>query len=877
MGPDGTLSHILAAPILVEETAGRERCGERIRVGVPFARGVVRDAVEIVVGNDAVLLPSQCRRLASWPDGSVKWALVDALVSLAPRGTASLTVAPRHCMSAMRPRALPPRVTVERHDHGFIVDTGPARFWLRRGGSVPFVEVSREAARMLSTAASRIRIRANGIEYDAVAERVHASDTGPVSATIVMQGRFERGRRSLPLEFVARCTFVAGSRGVTVSFRLRNPRAARHVGGLWDLGDAGSCRIDDLSLFLAPSGAPRAVHWYAEDPKVTQCTEAAQFVIYQDSSGGDNWDSPNHVDAEAKPTVSFPGYRVMGGTRAEQRVLQEGRRASPCLTVASTSGWIAGTVCDFWQNFPKALRWQDGVLGVGMFPGECAAGFELQGGEQKRHVVLLEFGLANETLSIPAMQAPLSVKLDASWVEQTGALPWFAACSEHDDVRLARYVKAGIDGADSFFAKREVVDEYGWRNFGDLYADHEAVHHRGAKPLVAHFNNQYDFVDGALVQFLRTGDDRWRRLMDDAARHTIDIDVYHTQEDRAAYNGGLFWHTDHYKEAGTCTHRTYSRRNGGRGYGGGPCNEHNYTTGLLHYHYLTGDDDAAEVVLSLADWVLAMDAPSRVLRGLGVASTGLATCTTRTDYQGPGRGAGNSINALLDAFALTRQQPYLEAAEAFVTRCIHPADDVAKLGLDAPEERWSYLVFLQALGKYLAQKAELGAFDERFRYARASLLHYAGWMLDHEVPYKDILHKVLIPTETWPAHDIRKCHVLNVAATHATGPQRAALRRKAAYFFDRCLDDLLSFDTAAFTRPRVILTVYGDVQAYFAKQADLAPIHAASAHRFARSEAFVPARRPARALHKALAAGAEAGRRGRYAWFDFKTRLGFGS
>src|SRR5690606_17765134 len=124
--------------------------------------------------------------------------------------------------------------------------------------------------------------------------------------------------------------------------------------------------------------------------------------------------------------------------------------------------------------------------------------------------------------------------------------------------------------------RREIVDEYGWRHFGDLYADHEAVGHVGTTPFVSHYNNQYDFVLGAGVHALRTGNPDWLRLMTDAARHTIDIDVYHTRGDRSAFNGGLFWHTDHYRPAATATHRTYSRRNAGNGqYGGGPSNEHN--------------------------------------------------------------------------------------------------------------------------------------------------------------------------------------------------------------------------------------------------------------------------------------------------------------
>ena len=185
------------------------------------------------------------------------------------------------------------------------------------------------------------------------------------------------------------------------------------------------------------------------------------------------------------------------------------------------------------------------------------------------------------------------------------------------DARYADYVHQIIEGPHSFVAKREIIDEYGWRNFGELYADHEAVQSSGpASRSSPTTTTSTTSCYGAFVQFQRTGDSRWRQLMADAARHVIDIDIYHTQDDKAAFNGGLFWHTDHYLPAGTCTHRTYSRANGGRGYGGGPSNEHNYTSGLLHYYYLTGDPEAAQAVRELADWVIGMDDGSRTLFGV---------------------------------------------------------------------------------------------------------------------------------------------------------------------------------------------------------------------------------------------------------------------
>ena len=182
-----------------------------------------------------------------------------------------------------------------------------------------------------------------------------------------------------------------------------------------------------------------------------------------------------------------------------------------------------------------------------------------------------------------------------------------------------RLVAEAVDGPRSFFRKRESIDEFGWRNFGDTWADHEDVHFEGERPIVSHYNNQYDLLYGFLLHFARTSDPRWFGLASDLARHVIDIDLYHTSEDKPAYSGGMFWHTDHYQGAGRGTHRSYTsdsplaRR--GRAYGGGPSNEHNYTTGLLYFHYFTGEPSARDAVRQLADWVSNMDDGAQSLLG----------------------------------------------------------------------------------------------------------------------------------------------------------------------------------------------------------------------------------------------------------------------
>ncbi|HUU33764.1 MAG TPA: hypothetical protein VMW48_06845, partial [Vicinamibacterales bacterium] len=418
-----------------------------------------------------------------------------------------------------------------------------------------------------------------------------------------------------------------------------------------------------------------------------------------------------------------------------------------------------------------------------------------------------------------------------------------------------RLVGEVVEGDDTFLVKRERIDEYGWRNFGDLYADHE----NGVEPghlIVSHYNNQYDPVHGLTVQALRHDDHRWWQQARDLARHVSRIDIYWTDRDRAAYNGGLFWHSAHYTPAGTSTHRTYPRVPGLDG--GGPSNEHCYSNGLLLCYYLTGDTTCRDAVLSLADWVMAMDDGRRArwpLPWLSSAPTGAASATVSGDYHGPGRGPANAILTLLNAHRLTGDERYAAKADELVRRVVHPDDDLDALQLSDPEHRWSYTVLLQALGKYLSTRQELGRRDAQWDYARAVLLHYARWMADHEYLALEKPERLEFPTETWAAQDVRKAEVLDLAACHAaTAGERQRFLACAADFHGRALAMLASLPTRTRTRPLVLLLSYGYARPWFSRHVPGVPLEPVPASAWPPPSCFVPQRTIAVRRLKLLAA-----------------------
>jgi hypothetical protein len=635
--------------------------------------------------------------------------------------------------------------------------------------------------------------------------------------------------------------FFAGLATVRLLVTLTNPNRARHRGGFWDLGDEGSALIEDASITIARAASDtHGIVRASIEPGAPLTQVATPFEVYQDSSGGENWQSTVHLNREHRIPTSFRGYRIRAGAETTS-----GLRATPVVAVESGTTLLAATLPHFWQNFPKAIESDGGSLVIRLFPAQYADLHELQGGEQRTHELYLAFG--PDRLSADGLEWCRSrtiAGVEPAWCLSSEAVPFLAPL----DAGHAELVESAIEGADRFEHKREVIDEYGWRHFGDIYGDHEAVPHDRPTPLVSHYNNQYDPIAGFACQWLRTGDPRWWIAMSELASHVIDIDVYHTVEDKAAYNHGLFWHTYHYGDADTATHRSYPRSGLGHVHGGGPSAGHNYTSGLALHYFLTGERASRGTVRDLAQYVIDIDDGRKaVFRWLDRGATGLAALSV-DGYYGPGRGPANSLNALTDCYRLTGDRRFARKAEELIRRVIHPQDDISQRQLDEPELRWFYTMFLQALGRWLREKVERGEVDEIYAYGRESLLHYARWMAVHEYPYLDKPEKLEFPTETWAAQDIRKSDVFLLAALHASGEERQRFIDRGRFFHQHSIQALEGKPTRTLARPVVVLLTSGIVRAWVEARPDAAEPDPPRVASFGVPQAFVPQR--ARAIRR---------------------------
>ncbi|MFW0778330.1 MAG: hypothetical protein ACN2B6_11510 [Rickettsiales bacterium] len=791
--------------IQLKEESGFERTREPVQLGIPFPPGELSSTSSLELASpDNYHVPFfQTAPLAKWPDGSVRWLKLNFLANISPFETSNFEL--RH--SGDHQQLLQSPLRSELKSNEWQINTGKTCF------RVPQTELKWFASTV--TGAEMLHeIRLTDTESNLCSAEQQQDwqvfESGPACITLSTRGRWQTAQGDTLAKFNCTLRFYADSETAELDVCIHNPNRARHSGGLWDLGDQGSINFQELSVEVTvPDCTDIWLKPEAKQPELRGGTIAG-LELYQDSSGGEQWQSRNHVNAQGEVTTRFRGYVV----RENDQVFHSGLRATPIICLNGKRHSAQASTRNFWQNFPSALSAGHGKITIGLFPNRAAEPYELQGGEQKNQTVYLNY--SSDCQALLWTQAPLTPVLDAAHYEKAEVFPWFFANAPES--ALEKLIQRGVSGPGNFFAKREVIDEFGWRNFGDLFADHETLYQKKDEPpLISHYNNQYDAIYGFARQFAQTGDTRWFELMDDLARHVVDIDIYHTDQDRAEYNCGLFWHTDHYLNAHTASHRTFSKLNDTSSTpgqtGGGPAAEHCYTTGLLYHYYLTGNTRSRNAVLELAGWIKAAhegqgglleqilalkkkDIPmlKRMLKGERLLA-----------HQYPfTRGTGNYLNALLDAWLLEPEGGWLEQAERVIHATIHPADDIEKRNLLNVETGWSYLVLLTSLAKYLNLKRSLHEKDASYHFTKASFLHYSNWIHQNEIPFLHKSSQLEFANDTWVAQDIRKA-MLMFQASELDADHSLEYRIRGLDWLDYVVDTLEKSEENHFSRVLVIL------------------------------------------------------------------------
>ncbi len=466
----------LVAPAVIPEP------GFPVSCGVPMPPGELPDASSLRLRYGAREdIPIQAQAIGWWPDGSVRWVHIQAVV---PAGSAGgsrfrLYVGDRDAPGPATPvRAL-------RRDGRITIDTGAARVLL--GGDprqlIDSVDVGGEA--VLTSVTPRMSVAIDGVRQavEFGAEATEIAERGPVVARVVVRGALEAGDERVG-SFVFTVRAYAGLPTLQVSLRTTNGLKPEPYEGTVD--DA-PLDVTELALVGRIPGSASEVRFGTVDGEpVTVAGPAASLV----------------QDADDHFTVGE----------------DEGRRAQ---------GWMAtdavwASVWGFWQQFPKSLSVSDDELTIGLFtPTEDTPVYQPRFGESKRHDVWLHFGAGSDAEALGELVAHRPRLFDREWFCLSGGVAvldprWF---ENHPE--LAAYAEKGWGDA----SQDRFPGHFGIRNFGDM-------------PYIPPQwrNGYWAMVQGPLHWGLASGSQAWIERSFETARHLVDVDSVRIPEGHADWD-----------------------------------------------------------------------------------------------------------------------------------------------------------------------------------------------------------------------------------------------------------------------------------------------------------------------------------------------------
>lgn len=353
-----------------------------VSFGIPFLQGELQADGVISLRGDSALIPSDSRPLAYWPDGSVKWMGVDAVIPQSA-DSISFTTVPHKKRAANL--FVDDAVSIIETPAAITINTGKLQAYFSKQGSTLFDSLQLNAQTVATAATLHCSIQ-DSPSADAISllhfadfygktDTVYVEQAGNIRALVHIDGHYagEDGRNILP--FTVRLYFYAGneqikmvhsfifdadadadfihSLGIRFKVPMREALYNRHVafstanGGLWAepvqplIGRRVLTLNGDNTLQQRQMNGERIPDYNTFDEKNKNLID--HWATW--SSYRLNQSSPDAFIIRKRTHADRPWIGTFSGTRAPGFAL-----------AGDTSGGLAVCMNDFWQSFPTALQ-----------------------------------------------------------------------------------------------------------------------------------------------------------------------------------------------------------------------------------------------------------------------------------------------------------------------------------------------------------------------------------------------------------------------------------------------------------------------------------------------------------------------------------------
>ncbi len=569
-----------SAPVKWLESVPQRLSG--VSWGVPWPQGAVQKSQSFRLANKAGQpIPVQSWTLAFWPDGSVKWTGLAAVME--PGSADAFIVAPGEGATPAI------QLQVTQNSEAVEVNTGAAVCRIGRSGSalvqsisIAGTDVARNG-RLEVQLENRSSLGSNRTlrfdDFNSNIKTVAVEQSGPLRGVVRIDGVHKAGssgREWLP--FTVRLYFYAGlpdirlvhtiifdgdehkdfirALGVRFDIPLREEVHNRHVRfsgegeGLW---------AESLQPLVGRRPlAPRGNTFYADQlagKRVPnkETLDAADQKLLTDWA---IWDSYKLVQANAD------GFVIEKRTNPESCWLHagDGKRSSGYAFAGDVSGGLGIAIRNFWQSYPSSLEIRNATSGMAQLTAWLwspdAAAMDLRHYDTKAHGLDSSYedvqpgfstphgvGRTSELMLFPSKEVPgreVSVQ-QAHAAQQPPQLVCppdylhtaqaFGTWSLPD--RSTPYKKAmeeDLDGALAMYLKEvEQRHWYGFWDFGDVMHAYDPARHVWRYDVggFAWDNTELGSDMWLWYSFLRTGRPEVFRMAEAMTRHTSEVDTYH--------------------------------------------------------------------------------------------------------------------------------------------------------------------------------------------------------------------------------------------------------------------------------------------------------------------------------------------------------------
>ncbi|RKZ92740.1 MAG: hypothetical protein DRQ40_08380 [Gammaproteobacteria bacterium] len=554
--------------------------------GIPFKKGEVQPESDYTLKDDkGNTLAVQSWPLAYWPDGSVKWIGLSAVIKAESGSTFQLQASTK----ADEDRSLQKIRLTETAD-AVTINTGVLQCDIPRQGNkiIGSLKINNKE---VSSGGELVCILQNGPanEFGAQPEKekftgeigkITIEQSGPVRSVVKIEGNHisESGNRSF-LPFIIRMYFYAGQQtvkmvhtiiydgdqhkdfirglGIVFDVPLNEELYNRHVrfaggnGGFWSEPIEP---IDGRRLISSKENL------YAEQlkgeriPERETFSEREQFLL-------DNWASWNDFKLFQG---NADGFRVQKRTNDQSAWIDAGagKRSNGLVFAGDVSGGLAVCIRDFWQSFPSALevkdaRTENAKINAWLWSPDGPAmdmrqydtlawghtleasyediqpGFSTPTGVGRTSEILL-FASSDvpkvETLNSLVDLGNNPPLLMAS-PEYIHSIPVFGAWSLPDkSTKGKQWIENQLDNAFNFY-QLEVEQRYwyGYWDYGDVMHAYDKERHVWKYDVGGFAWDNSELVPNMWLwySFLRSGSKDIFRMAEAMTRHTGEVDVYH--------------------------------------------------------------------------------------------------------------------------------------------------------------------------------------------------------------------------------------------------------------------------------------------------------------------------------------------------------------